>query len=90
MPTDVFQKYFKPADREDWSHIVEKIRNVITIQHHNLISMTQGTVRRRSLFTGETNPKLKQDETCHGLRGGHENNGEGKTHASFELVQCPR
>ncbi|MFZ4438329.1 MAG: CheR family methyltransferase [Syntrophales bacterium] len=39
VPADVFQKYFEPADREGWFRVVEKIRNVVTTQHHNLLSL---------------------------------------------------
>ena len=39
VPADVFQKYFEPADCEGWFRVVEKIRNVITTQHHNLLSL---------------------------------------------------
>ena len=39
VPSDVFQKYFEPAEREGWFRVVEKIRNVVTTQHHNLLSL---------------------------------------------------
>ena len=39
VPTDIFEKYFEPADRDGWFRVVEKIRNVVTTQHHNLLSL---------------------------------------------------
>ena len=35
--------------------------------------------------------KVRKEETYYvSLRGGQWSDGDGKTHASFELVQCPR
>ena len=39
IPKDIFQKYFEPAEREGWFHVVEKIRSIFVIQHHDLLSL---------------------------------------------------
>jgi chemotaxis protein methyltransferase CheR len=39
VPAELFQKYFEPAEREGSFRVVEKIRNVVTTQHHDLLSL---------------------------------------------------
>ncbi len=39
IPADIFRKYFEPADRDGFFRVVEKIRSVVTTQHHNLLSL---------------------------------------------------
>jgi len=39
IPEDIFKKYFEPTDREGYFRVVEKIRNVVTTKHHDLLSL---------------------------------------------------
>ncbi len=39
VPDDFFQKYFEPADGDSLFRVVEKIRNVVSTHHHDLLSL---------------------------------------------------
>ena len=39
MPRDLFQKYFRPGGKPGFFQVIDEIRNRVTFQRHNLLSL---------------------------------------------------
>lgn len=39
IPSELFQKYFRPTDREDYFVVVDELRNLVEFEQHDLLSL---------------------------------------------------